>query len=85
MSENDTENSVENSAENNSDENIQIGFFQMVGSILSSFFGVRASKHSERDFKYGKARQFIAVGVLMTVVWYVSIYLIVSLVMNLTD
>ena len=59
-----------------------LGFFQMVGSVLASFFGVQSSKNKERDFKRGKASQFIAVGILMTVVWYGAIYLLVNVVLN---
>jgi hypothetical protein len=57
-------------------------FLQMVGSILASFFGVQSGKNRERDFKHGKARAFIMVGILMTVVWYATIYLIVHVVLK---
>jgi hypothetical protein len=29
----------------------QLSFFQMVGSVLASFFGVQSSKNRSRDFK----------------------------------
>ncbi|MDX9875872.1 MAG: DUF2970 domain-containing protein [Spongiibacteraceae bacterium] len=57
-----------------------VSFLQMVGSILSSFFGVQSSEKRKRDFSKGRARHFIMVGILMTVVWYVTIALIVKLV-----
>ena len=56
--------------------------FQMIGSVLASFFGVQSSKNRERDFKRGKASQFIIVGILMTVVWYGCIYLLVNIVLD---
>lgn len=56
-------------------------FRQMVGSILASFFGVQNSANRKRDFTRGKAKHFIAVGILMTVVWYGTIYLIVNVVL----
>jgi hypothetical protein len=56
-------------------------FFQMVFSIMASFFGVQSSKRRERDFMSGKARQFFAVGLLMTVVWYGAIALVVKFVL----
>ncbi len=59
-----------------------LSFFQMVSSILASFFGVQSSKNRERDFKRGKASQFIAVGILVTVVWYGCIYLLVNVVLG---
>ena len=58
-----------------------LGFFQMVGSVLASFFGVQSSKNKQRDFKRGKASQFIAVGILMTAVWYGAIYWLVNIVL----
>ena len=57
-------------------------FLQMVGSILASFFGVQNSKNRKRDFTYGKAKYFIAVGILMTVVWYGAIRLVVYFVLG---
>ncbi|MFT3930362.1 MAG: DUF2970 domain-containing protein [Spongiibacteraceae bacterium] len=55
-------------------------FFQMVGSILASFFGVQSAKTRERDFQMGKPLAFFLVGVLMTVVWYGAIALVVHFV-----
>lgn len=57
-------------------------FFQMVGSILASFFGVQSAKNRDRDFAHGKARAFILVGILMTVVWYGCIWLVVHFVLK---
>ena len=57
-------------------------FFQMAGSVLASFFGVQSSKNRERDFKRGKASQFIMIGILMTVVWYGCIYLLVNIILD---
>jgi hypothetical protein len=55
-------------------------FLQMAGSIMASFYGVQNSKNRKRDFQRGKASQFIAVGILMTAVWYGTIALIVHFV-----
>lgn len=52
-------------------------------SILASFIGVQKSKNQKRDFARGRPMQFIIVGVVLTVVWYVAIYLIVKLVLKL--
>lgn len=57
-------------------------FLQMVCSILASFFGVQSGKNRERDFALGKARAFILVGILMTIVWYGTISLIVHFVLK---
>ena len=57
-------------------------FLQIASSILASFFGVQSAKNRERDFAHGKARAFILVGVLMTIVWYGSISLVVHFVLR---
>jgi DUF2970 family protein len=59
-----------------------LSFLQIVGSILASFFGVQSSKNRSRDFAAGNARKFIIVGILMTVVWYSTIYLVVRFVLG---
>ncbi|MET0378038.1 MAG: DUF2970 domain-containing protein [Spongiibacteraceae bacterium] len=59
-----------------------LSFLQMVSSILASFFGVQSGKNRERDFALGKARPFILVGVLMTIVWYGTISVIVHFVLK---
>ena len=55
---------------------------QVIGSILASFYGVQSSKNRKRDFQFGKAKTFIAAGILMTAVWYFVIYLVVTLVLH---
>lgn len=57
-------------------------FLQMVGSVLTSFFGVQSAKNRERDFVHGKVRAFILVGMLMTVVWYSTFALIVNFILR---
>ena len=59
-----------------------VTLLQIVGSIGASFFGVQNSKNRKRDFASGKAGQFIAVGIVMTAVWYFSIYLVVNVVLD---
>jgi len=58
-----------------------VSIVQMFCSILASFYGVQSSKNRERDFKHGKAKQFIAVGIVMTILWYLGIYLVVKLIL----
>jgi hypothetical protein len=57
-------------------------FWQMVGSVLASFFGVQSAKNRERDFAHGKARTFILIGILMTIAWYGTISLVVHFVLK---
>ena len=73
----------ENDEDNAAPEEQQsLSFFQMIGSVLSSFFGIQSSAKSKRDFKHGKASQFIAIGILITLVWYGVISLIVNVVLS---
>jgi hypothetical protein len=57
-------------------------FWQMVGSVLSSFFGIQNSERRKRDFTHGKAKHFIMIAILMTAVWYGLIYLVVNVVLH---
>lgn len=57
---------------------------QVFGSILASFFGVQSSRNRKRDFQSGKAKHFIAAGIVMTGVWYLTIYLVVTIVLQST-
>ena len=59
-----------------------LSIMQVIGSILASFYGVQSSKNRKRDFQSGKAKTFIVVGILMTAVWYLAIYLVVTLVLH---
>ena len=59
-----------------------LSVMQVIGSILASFYGVQSSKNRKRDFQSGKAKTFIVVGILMTAVWYLAIYLVVTLVLH---
>lgn len=62
----------------------RVSILQVVGSILASFYGVQSSKNRQRDFQSGKAKTFIAVGIVMTAVWYLAIYLVVTVVLHVT-
>ena len=59
-----------------------VSMMQVFGSIAAAFYGVQSSKNRERDFKSGKAKHFIAAGLIMTLVWYSTIYLIVNVVLS---
>ena len=56
--------------------------FQVIGSVLAAFFGVQNSKNRERDFKHGNHRHFIITGIVLTVVFMLSIYALVQLVLT---
>ena len=47
------------------EEQRKLSFLQVLGSVMSSFLGVQKNATRERDFKRGRARDFILVGVLL--------------------
>ncbi len=62
-----------------------ITILQVIGSILASFYGVQSAKSRRRDFQHGNAKTFITVGILMTAVWYLTIYLVVTVVLHVAQ
>ncbi len=55
---------------------------QVIGSVLASFFGVQNAENRKRDFTRGKASQFIIVGIVMTLAFVLSLWLLVKLVLR---
>lgn len=55
---------------------------QVIGSVLAAFFGVQNSKNRERDFKHGNHRHFIITGIVLTIVFMLSIYALVHMVLS---
>lgn len=54
------------------------------GSVLASMFGVQSSRQREVDFTHGRASHYIIVGLVMTVVFVLVIWGVVTLVMRLS-
>lgn len=52
-------------------------------SVLASMFGVQSNRKREKDFTHGKPSQYIIVGLLMTVVFMLTVWGVVKLVMRL--
>jgi hypothetical protein len=57
-------------------------FFQVILSVLASFFGVQSNEKRERDFTYGKPEHYIVAGLLMTLIFILLIWGIVKLVLS---
>ncbi|RLA00386.1 MAG: hypothetical protein DRQ45_07410 [Gammaproteobacteria bacterium] len=58
-------------------------FLSVLGSVLSSMFGVQSNRKREQDFTHGKPSQYIIIGLLVTVVFMLTIWGVVTLVMKL--
>lgn len=65
-----------------SEKEEKLSIFQVLVSVLSSFFGVQKDATRERDFKRGRARDFILVGVVLTVGFILAVWGVVQLVMR---
>jgi hypothetical protein len=61
----------------------QVSFVQVLLSVLSAFFGVQSGKNRERDFQHGKPWHYIFVGLLMTGVFLLLVWGLVSIVMKM--
>ncbi len=54
--------------------------FSVVGSVFSSMFGVQSSKKHQEDFRQGKVSTYIAVGIIATLLFILTIWGVVQLV-----
>lgn len=64
------------------DEQKSPGLMQIVTSVFAAAFGVQSSKNQERDFKHGKARVFIISGIVFTLLFILSVFTVVRLVLT---
>ncbi|HYQ73403.1 MAG TPA: DUF2970 domain-containing protein [Gammaproteobacteria bacterium] len=56
---------------------------QVLGSVLASMFGVQSNRKREQDFVHGKPSQYIVIGLAVTLVFILSVWGVVNLVMKL--
>jgi len=57
-------------------------FGELLQSILAAAFGVQSGKNRSRDFSRGKPAQFIAIGLLFTLVFVLLLFAIVKTVLH---
>ena len=55
----------------------------VLGSVLASMFGVQSNRRREQDFVHGKPSQYIVIGLLVTLVFILTVWGVVKLVMKL--
>ncbi|MEL0034849.1 MAG: DUF2970 domain-containing protein [Gammaproteobacteria bacterium] len=58
------------------------GLIDIIKSVIAAMFGVQSEANRERDFKHGKASHFIAIGIVMTVIFVLTLVAIVSSVVE---
>ena len=56
---------------------------QVIGSVLAAGFGVQSNKNRERDFSSGSGKQFVFVGIVATIMFVLTIYFVVQLILSL--
>jgi len=61
----------------------QPGFLGVLGSVLASMFGVQSNRRRAQDFEHGKPSQYILIGLIVTVVFVLTVWGVVKLVMKL--
>ena len=58
------------------------GLLQIASSVFAAAMGVQSSKNQERDFKHGKARIFIIAGIVFTLLFILTVFTVVKLVLT---
>ena len=58
-------------------------FWQVLHSVMAAAFGVQSAKNRARDFSHGKPSQFLILGLLFTLVFALTLFGIVKLVLHL--
>ncbi|NOY67344.1 MAG: DUF2970 domain-containing protein [Gammaproteobacteria bacterium] len=59
-----------------------VSLFKVVLSVMSAMIGVQSSKNHERDFAKGRPAAYIIVGIIMTVLFILTIWTVVNIVMS---
>ncbi len=69
------------SMENQTGKNVEsLSFLQVLASSVMAALGVQSNRIRERDFTRGNILQFFAAGLLLTIIFLVSLIAIVNLV-----
>jgi len=65
-----------------SEQKANIGLFKVVASVFAAMFGVQSAKNRERDFQHGRPAAYIIVGIIMTVLFVLTVWMVVKLVLG---
>lgn len=55
---------------------------RVLGSVLASMFGVQSGRNRERDFAQGRPWVYVVVGLVVTIVFVLSVWTVVRLVLK---
>ena len=67
----------------NDDGTRPLSLRETLGSVLAAAIGVQSNQNRERDFRRGSARRYIVLGVLGTLVFVLTVYTAVRLILRL--
>ncbi len=59
----------------------KLNILQLIQSVFAASMGVQSNKNRERDFKKGSAKAFIIAGIIGTILFVLTIFTIVKLVL----
>jgi len=60
-----------------------VSLFKVVLSVMAAMFGVQSSKNRDRDFAKGRPAAYIIVGLVMTVLFILTLWLVVKFVLSM--
>jgi hypothetical protein len=78
-----TKNAGSSMKQANQDQARPPSFLSVLWSVLASMFGVQSARRREADFTHGKPLHYILVGLLVTVVFILTVWGVVKLVLRL--
>ena len=67
----------------NEDQQRTPSFISVLWSVMASMFGVQSTRRHEADFTRGKPIHYILVGLLVTVMFILTVWGVVKLVLRL--
>ncbi len=59
--------------------------FSVFASVFASMFGVQSSKKHQEDFGHGKATTYIVVGLIATILFVLTVWGVVQLVVRVAQ
>ncbi len=59
-----------------------LSLWEVACSVLAAAFGVQSKANKKRDFTRGKPGQFIAIGLIFTVIFLFAVFGLVQLVLS---
>ena len=68
----------------NDDDDKPLTKREMIGSILAAAIGIQSNDNRERDFKRGSARRYVLWGLAGTLLFVLTVYGAVKLVLGLS-